>query len=109
MNFRDLRIIVNQIKRSLKCPSCNAKYTDEDIEVVGHIMGGEESIFHAFCPECEVDALVHVNLQIEPFPAKLGTAPRMGNISTNEILDLHNFLSSFDGNFSNVFKKEINP
>lgn len=115
MNFHDLRIIVSQIKRTLKCPECNGKYTDEDIEVIGHL-DHEQSFFHAYCPECELQALIHVNLQIEPLSStqcencaprfRLGTAPRMGHVSVDEVLDMSNFLKSFNGDFTRMFKKE---
>jgi hypothetical protein len=108
MNFHDLRIIVNQIKRTLKCPDCSARYTDEDIEIIGSL-GDEQVFFHAWCPECETQSVI--NVQIDPAwfenpQAHLGNAPRMGHVSSNEVLDMHNFLKEFNGDFSTLFNKE---
>ena len=41
-------------------------------------------------------------------PIRLGSAPRMEQISSNEVLDMHNFLKEFKGNFNDVFHQEKN-
>lgn len=111
MNFHELRIIVGQIKKNVKCPKCQASYTDEDIELIGGL-GDEQHFFHASCSKCDSESVVNVSLQFDDnqmvIPGdlkKLGTAPRMGHISSDEVLDMHNFLKSFDGDFSRIFKK----
>ncbi|MFA4814683.1 MAG: hypothetical protein WC924_03410 [Candidatus Gracilibacteria bacterium] len=112
MNFHDLRIIVGQIKKTMRCQKCDGKYGDIDIEVIGSL-NCDESFFQAFCPDCETESVIHVNMQVEPlpgeFPVRLGTAPRMEHISSNEVLDMHNFLKSFNGSFNDMFRdKEKN-
>ncbi len=108
MNFHDLRIIVNQIKKTLKCPKCTGKYIDEDIELIGSL-GDEQIFFHAWCSECETQSVINVQVDPQslygPMP-KLGSAPRMGHVSANEVLDMHNFLKSFDGDFNQMFDSE---
>ncbi len=109
MNFHELKIIVGQIKRSMRCPVCNGKYTDETIDVIGSI-NQDESFFHAFCPNCEDASCIHVNCDLESVPMgsdiRLGSAPRMEHISSNEVLDMYNFLKGFGGNFEGIFKEE---
>lgn len=111
MNFHDLRIIVNQVKKTLKCPKCNAKYTDEDIEIIGSL-GDEQLFFNAWCASCEVQSVVNVQVNLEWFygqhegPQRLGTAPRMGHVSLNEVLDMHNFLKGFNGDFTKMFSEK---
>jgi len=111
MNFHDLKIIVGQIKKTMRCQKCAGKYGDIDIEVIGSL-NCDESFFHAFCPECETESVIHVNMQIEPMegdmPIRLGTAPRMEHITSNEVLDMHNFLKGFNGNFNDMFQQEKN-
>jgi hypothetical protein len=111
MNFHDLKIIVAQIKRSIPCQKCNLTYTDEDIEVIG-ALGDEQSFFHASCEKCEAESFIHVTLQFDeegeiyPNFKKLGSAPRKEQITTNEILDMHNFLKIFDGDFNTLFEEK---
>lgn len=108
MNFHDLKIIVNQIKRTLKCPDCKGRYIDEDLELIGSL-GDEQIYFHAWCAHCESQSVI--NVQIDPawFEAPhlhLGSAPRMGHVSSNEVLDMHNFLKGFNGDFTKLFQEE---
>lgn len=110
MNFQDLRIIVGQIKKNVTCPKCKAHYNDEDIEIIGGL-ADEQHFFHASCHKCEAESVINVSLAFDdntasiPGLAKLGTAPRMGHISADEVLDMHNFLKQFDGDFNKIFKK----
>lgn len=115
MNFQDLKIIVSQIKKKISCPKCKSKYGDQDIEIIGNL-GDEQSFFHAICPSCEMEAIVNVSIQFDdiesPIPGnfqgvqnvkKLGSAPRLGKIDMNEVLDIHNFLKDFNGDFTKMF------
>lgn len=97
---------------------------DEDIDFIGQL-GEEQCFFYAFCEHCEIEVVVNVTLQYDSelnlLPEalilpnlgnvqnvqkvrKLGAAPRLGKISMNEVLDLHNFLKDFNGDFTNMFK-----
>lgn len=112
MNFHDLRIIVGQIKKGIKCAKCETKYKDEDIEVIGSL-GDEQTLFHACCGECESESIINVSIQLETpesvlpkIHKKLGTAPRMGRVTVNDVLDVQNFLKDFKGNFSELFNTE---
>ena len=115
MNFQDLKIIVGQIKKRIHCPKCKGSYTDEAIEMIGNL-GDEQTFFYAYCTTCELEAVINVCIHndhegnpyvdemISPKVEKLGSAPRGGNISTNEVLDMHNYSKEFDGDFSKLFK-----
>lgn len=112
MNFHDLRIIVGQIKKGIKCVKCGTKYHDEDIEIIGSL-GDEQTLFHTSCSECEAESIVNVTLQLEEphavmstaSPKRLGSAPRMGQVTVNDVLDVQNFLKDFQGDFSELFKE----
>lgn len=112
MNFHELKIIVGQIKKEMPCLKCKRSYQDLDIDMIGS-PNQDEAFFCAFCPDCDMEAVIHVTMQNdcahcsgEEGPVRLGTAPRMEYISSNEVLDMHNFLKDFNGNFSNMFKEK---
>lgn len=108
MNYHELKIIVSEIKKMLRCPGCDGKYTDENIDVLGDTSFGE-SIFHAYCPACNDESCVHVGADmdiVQYSDPRLGTAPRMEKIESDEVLDMHNYLKGFGGNFSETFKEE---
>jgi hypothetical protein len=110
MNFHDLRIIIGQIKQSIHCPKCKGKYIDEDLEIIGNL-GDEHTFVHASCMKCNAESIINVAIHFEeksavlPNLAKLGSAPRMGNITINEVLDMRNFLKDFKGDFETLFSK----
>ena len=111
MNFHDLSIIVRQIKKNISCPKCKGAYNNEDIEIIGSL-GDEQTFFHASCNTCNAESVINVSLQFDneasekPTLSRLGSAPRIGKVSSNEVLDMSNFLKGFDGNFVKLFNKD---
>jgi len=70
MNFRDLKIIISQIKRAVKCEACSKKFTDQDIEVMG-TMDGENHYFFGVCSKCKAESIINATIQITDLPGKL--------------------------------------
>ena len=108
MNFHELRLIVAQIKKNITCPGCESSYSDENIEIIGNI-GCDQHFFHGNCHKCGAESVINVAIhdsddhETLPLLAKLGSAPRMEQITSNEVLDMHNFLKSFEGDFITMF------
>lgn len=108
MNYYDIKMMVAEIKKKITCPKCKGHYTDEDIDIVSSFCFCQ-SVFYATCFECQLDSVIEITIdfnKIKPKIQKLGTAPRLGKISSNEVLDMRNFLQNFDGNFSGIFKNK---
>jgi len=111
MNFHELRIIVGQIKRGIDCARCQRIYKDEDITLIG-IMSDEQTLFAVYCPKCQYESFVNVGIHIDETPCtlpkftKLGSAPRKGQITTNDVLDISNFLKDFEGDFYSLFNQK---
>jgi hypothetical protein len=108
MNFHDLRIVMGYLKKGTRCADCKGRFTDDDLEIIG-ALGDEQLLVNTWCPRCEIEALVTVHIDAQwlygPDP-ELGSAPRMGHVSANEVLDMRNFLKSFNGDFDQMFKQE---
>ena len=111
MNFKELKIIIKQIQTSIPCPECNKCYTDEDIEIIGHL-GMDQTFFHAFCEECELESIVNVTLQHENcdhdhlsmLPELFdGRLHNFTKVDMNSALDMKNFLKDFKGDFKSLF------
>ncbi len=115
MNFQDIKIIVGQIKKQIHCMQCKGAYTDQDIELIGNL-SCDQTFFYAYCTKCELESVIdvcihcdhegnaYVDDMISSKVERLGSAPRGNKISTNEVLDMHNYLKEFDGDFSKLFK-----
>lgn len=114
MNFIEIKNAVDHLKKSSKCTHCDAKYKDEHIHVLASTQ--HEGLFEMKCEKCAMSTLVTVVLSREPQarnkrPVSKKKHPEMtikdpNGISENDILDIKNFLTKFDGNFKRLFSQE---
>lgn len=107
MNIQELRIIVGQIKQNVSCPKCKHNYNDEDLNLIGSL-NEDSTFFHAFCSKCPAEAVINVSVNVDTldnpsWPESI-EAPLTHSIELNEVLDMHNFLDQFDGDFNTLFK-----
>lgn len=106
MNFQDLKVIIAQIKKKISCPKCSGRYSDQDIEMIGNL-NCEQTFFYAVCPNCSLEAVVNVCIHTDHFEISTPRMERLGGkIESNEILDMHNFLKEFNGDFQGMFKEK---
>ncbi len=105
MNFNEIEKAVKHLQKTCKCPKCNKKYQTENISVIATTLS--EGLFDAFCENCELSTMVTIVLSagVENIAEPLPMPRRHENVSENDILDMKNFLSSFDGNFKKIFKQ----
>jgi len=92
---------------------CEAKYVDGNIHVLATTQ--HEGLFEMKCPKCEMSTLVTVVLSREiqvknkrPGRKEHQTSAQtnQNGISENDVLDIKNFLTKFDGNFKKLFRQE---
>ncbi|MCC7197533.1 hypothetical protein IT413_05060 [Candidatus Peregrinibacteria bacterium] len=114
MNFAELKEIIKQLKKIVPCSQCNKKFIEDGIRVLTTIQN--EGLFHMSCFNCNNQVIVHVTISEQEGDEIEQTLPDMSkmNIRThrnipvneNDILDIHNFLNSFNGDFKEFFTKE---
>ena len=84
-------------------------YTDKDIEIIGSPTDNH-AFFHAKCLKCKAEAVINVSIEHDGAQAGIPELKFLANnvkqdqVTINEVLDIRNFLNSFDGNFSDLFK-----
>jgi len=94
MEYIDLKELIKHVKSNVKCPGCGKRFTDKDISI-GAVMD-TEAIFQLACSKCEQLMIVNVSIK-NPFES--------GNVITvNDVIDMHNFLDKFNGDFKKLFK-----
>ena len=96
----------------IKCESCGHAYQVTDIEIIGH----EDSIwlFSVSCGHCQTQGLVAIvvreanieKMATDLTEAELGRFAQAAMVEINDVLDMHNFLKGFDGDFSRLFRQE---
>ncbi len=93
MNYSDLREVMKHIKRVVICNNCKKRFLNEELQIVSTFQN--EGLFHAFCHICLNQLLIHATI--------INQAHKPGEITRNEVLDMHNFLNQFNGDFSQLF------
>ena len=103
MHYPELKLILSYLKRKSKCPKCRICYEDKDIFILA--LNKNEVLFQLQCPVCQNHILATVILGQDQNATPTFTLKQSGkNVSQNDVLDMHNFLKSFNGDFSRHFK-----
>lgn len=89
----NLAEIIRQIQRDLSCPVCGKKYEIGEIRLKG--------LFDRTLVVQTVCANGHITLLM----TRIKDSGKKEPISTNDIIDLHNALEDFDGNFQKLWSK----
>lgn len=103
MNYIDLKEVIKHLKKVLPCSTCEKKFTSRDFYLLSTFQN--EGLFHLHCHNCHNELLVHVAISYEKKKNSvfnIQTRPH-GRISANEVLDMHNFLNKFNGDFKAIF------
>jgi rubredoxin len=102
---------IKKLLPNLKCALCGHHYEREDIKTVGRKEGFW--FLNVTCPSCRTQGLVVAMVQqgkrgqtISDLSPReqvkfVGASP----IGVDDVLDMHNFLKEFDGDFSALFSK----
>lgn len=89
----NLAEIIQQIQKDLNCPICGKKYEIGEIRLKG--LFDHTLIVQTVCPNG------HVTLFMTSFHPN----PEKKIISSNDVIDLHNALEHFNGDFQKLWNK----
>lgn len=107
MNIKLLKEVIRHIKKNILCPSCNAQFHDKNINIVGALP--DQAMFHIKCSQCKEQVVMNTMVQNNRKHRKIklekhdSLSSRNETVSKDEVLDMHNFLKNFDGNFIKNF------
>lgn len=102
---------IKKLISTVKCNICKKHYDIKNIVILGH--ENDTWYLNVFCTNCARESLVAAiiknekaqkpvtDLTEEEFIASV----QFAQIDSNDLLDIHNFLKSFDGNFIELFKQ----
>ncbi len=104
--------LIKRLMASIKCGVCGQCYEVDNI----NILGQQEDLWFlsASCPACHTRCLVAAVIKEGRVPevitdlaeAELDKFRKVGVLTADEVLDMHNFLKDFDGDFSRLFSQE---
>jgi hypothetical protein len=108
MNLNDLTTIIRHVRKNTQCPHCDRKYNTQDISVLASTKN--ECLLELKCHYCKKMALTDIvasakgEAEIRNNKIPLINQVIKNGITDNDILDVRNFLGSFDGDFKELFK-----
>ena len=102
---------IKKLLSTIKCSICGEHYEIDNVKVLGH--QDNTWFLNAFCPACHSRALVaavikegkSVNGVTDLSEAESAKISETSTISTDDILDIHGFLTDFDGDFTKLFSQ----
>ncbi|PIQ77701.1 hypothetical protein COV82_03140 [Candidatus Peregrinibacteria bacterium CG11_big_fil_rev_8_21_14_0_20_46_8] len=104
MPIKLLKQVISQFRKEHTCPFCKAKFKEQDIIVL--MANGLSSLFFVVCGGCASQAFVSLELIPAQSPEdtfRLRMQMTSGDeISHNEILDMRNFLNSWQGDLKDI-------
>jgi transcription elongation factor Elf1 len=104
MDERNFSNIFRKATGNFFCPSCGAKYQGTEIESIERHENGY--LVSIACSSCKLKLSMHVVTKGFSTP-DYETEVLEQAITADEIIDLHNELQHFDGNFHRVFSTRI--
>ena len=104
--------LIKSLMASMKCGACGQRYEVGDINILGHHEG--LWFLSVICPACHTRCLVAAVLRegktteviTDLTEAELDKFKNVGTLTADDVLDMHNFLKDFDGEFSRLFSWE---
>ncbi|MCL5094315.1 MAG: hypothetical protein M1355_04240 [Patescibacteria group bacterium] len=111
MNGKQLLSLLKNLQKTVKCYSCGADYSIDEIHLIGQIDG--LLLMQMNCKKCEASAWV--NFAVGPGQRITGHAKVTDlnanekkpetEISADELMELHDFLLTYEGDFKTLFRK----
>jgi len=110
MDREYLRLLLKNLQSLMRCPNCGHRYTIDEIK----LRGQSGSTFHLQlnCSECGAPVQASVAISGNLSEMAQSVAPKISDIqipkrntkpiTSDEIIELHEYLKDFDGDFSNL-------
>jgi hypothetical protein len=102
--------LLKNLQSIMRCPSCGAVYTVEEMQ----FMGSQDGYFllSMTCSKCSLPVWVNFfagnpdgRAIINDLSVNDLELSQMQPISSNEVIDFHNFMGKFNGDFKKYIKK----
>jgi hypothetical protein len=104
--------VIKRLMASAKCGVCGQRYEEDGIKILAH----QEDLWFLgmSCAACYTGCLMAAVIKENKAPevitdfteAELEKFKNVGVLTANELLDMHNFLKDYDGDFSRLFSQE---
>lgn len=102
----DIEQLIRYLVDHLKCIACHRQYSIDDFQVLEK--GGSMLILLMTCHHCQAQGLLMALIQEQEMASKRVGQPErteeLGPITADDVLDVHRFLLSFEGDCDALLK-----
>jgi len=102
MENKHFEKLIRNIQASYRCPHCGARYDVDDIHYFGQ--AGPLVLLHLQCHNCHTPVLASVMMAGGVIKEELLPESKEP-VRYDDVLKLHRFLETFDGDFKNLWFK----
>jgi len=103
--------LIKRLMASIKCGVCRHRYEVDNINVLSHDQ--DLWFLSAICPSCHTRCLIAAIVREGKAPeiitdlteAELSRFRNAAKLTADDVLDMHDFLKNFDGDFSRLFSR----
>ncbi len=103
--------IIKKLMSTLKCDTCGKHYESVDVEILGH--RNELWFFRVNCSSCRTACLIAASVKESALAdaindlttSELREVSAAETVGADDVIDMHNFLKDFDGDFTAIFRK----
>ncbi len=103
---------LKRLVSTIKCGVCGQRYEAANISILGH--QNDLWFLGVYCPSCKSHGLVAAVVKEGKLPEiitdlserELAEFESRETVGTDDVLDMHNFLKEFDGDFSRIFSRK---
>jgi len=104
--------LIKRLIATIKCGTCGQNYREDQVEIVEH--DDDVWFLNVYCSCCQVKSLVAAVIKREKEPeavddltgAEVARFQHIDAVSGDDMLDMRDFLKSFDGDFSSLFRNK---
>ena len=104
--------LIKRLMASIKCSVCGQHYEVDNINVLGHSQ--DLWFLRALCSACHAQCLVAAVIKesealevvTDLTEAELDRFRNAGMLTTDDVLDMHNFLKNFNGDFARLLSQQ---
>lgn len=118
MSFKLLKKVIAELRRKERCPNCAAVFSEDFVFVLATAFrvkqgaSSSDALLVVICEQCLTSAFVAVEVKslrhkIKHEFFRFDTKVGRDGVSADEILDMRNFLKSYQGELSELFKGNI--
>lgn len=103
--------LIKRLIASIKCGSCGQHYEEDNIDIIEH--SDELWFLRVLCSSCHVKSLVaaiiredeKVEVITDLTEAERAKFKDMEGVRADDMLDMHNYLRDFNGDFPSLFRR----